>query len=289
MITADRRAYVGGSDFGNILNIEPYGCRRLAWFQKTGQAPDTPVTGNMKRGIRGEDLAVEEYESITGRKVRRKATIRDGYQAGSIDRHIVAFDERGPGVLEVKCPSDWAFRRVKHDGLSQAYVCQLQWYMHLTGWKWGSYAIFNLDRWELIWWDVERDDTLIALLVASADSFWGEVTSGTMPETLDASDKRCKRCAMRPVCHNTETSTEPDTEFVKDESLAPLVAEYADVQQILRDAEALQDDLKERIKAAAGERQAIETSAGKLTHYWVNRKGYEVKPTKYRALRVIPR
>lgn len=267
MLAEERRRYIGGSDFTNILSLEPYGCRRKAWFSKRGELPEIETTNDMKRGTRGEDLAVEEYEEQTGRSVRRRKIILnadDPQFAANIDRHIVAFDERGPGVLEVKCPSSFAFRRVKSEGLHQGYIAQINWYLYITGWKWGSYAIFNLDRWELLWWDVERDQALIDLLVAEAHSFWAAVENGPMPEALDASDKRCIKCPMRARCHGEEPMPEYAGDVQTDNSLAPLMGEYAEAKAIFDDAEELLDGTKERIKAAMADRACVDTAGGRI-------------------------
>ena len=40
--------------------------------------------------------------------------------------------------------------------------------MNVTGWKWGSFAIFSAERWELIHFDMVRDNELIEMMGADA-------------------------------------------------------------------------------------------------------------------------
>ena len=47
-----RREYIGGSDAHHILGLEPYGCERYLWYDKTRQAPDYDTFNEdlLKRG-----------------------------------------------------------------------------------------------------------------------------------------------------------------------------------------------------------------------------------------------
>lgn len=307
MIDAEaRRKGIGGSDMAHMLQLPPYGCMHRLWREKRGMGEQTPVTGAMQRGIRGEEIAAEEYSRETGRKVWRRAHQQgdNPWELGNLDRHIVAFDERGPGVLEVKCPGQWMFRTMKREGLAEAYIAQLQWYMHVTGWRWGSYAIFHLDSWELLWWDVERDDALIAMLRDRAERAWVMVENGPAPERLAANSATCARCHHRGECHGEEAMPAWAGTIEQAPELAPLLDEYDEARQIESDAADYKAEVGERIKTALGERQVVETGAGRIYHCAQSRTTVDTKAlrarypdvarevertTQFRSLRVFPR
>jgi len=285
MTAAERQSYIGGSDLGDILQIAPYGCRLRCWYRKRGIDLVEIDSEHMRRGRFGEEAAAKEYERVTGRKVmrhtvRRRADLPD-YHGGHIDRHIVAFDDRGPGVLEIKCPGQIMFRQIKREGLSQAYVAQLQWYMYLTGWRWGSYAVMHLDSWEMIHFDLERDDELIGLLVREAEDFWRLVENGPQPDKIDPPGKACARCEYREKCHGAQELPPFDGEIIRDDSLAPLMAEYREAKQIVDEATELLDGVKERIRAAMGERQCVDTIGGRI--YWRQQERRTIDARKLRA------
>lgn len=284
----DRNTFVGGSDFTDILNVAPYGCQRRLWFEKRGQSEPKQPTGAMLRGTFGEDAAVAEYERQTGRKVRRRQFVREGYYGVHIDRHIVGFDGRGPGVLEVKCPGEFPFKRIKRDGLHEGYIAQLQWGLARTGWRWGSFAVMHLDSWQLLWWDVPRDNDLISVIGREADLFWQKVENGPMPEALSHTDRRCGKCQHFTTCHPDDLPAYSG-DITRDDGIAPLIAEYMEAKAIFDDAEAFYDSVKDKVKGALGDRQVVDTIGARIYFATQDRKGYTVAPGQSRPLRVFPK
>ena len=258
----------------HILNIAPWGCLRKKWLADTGHQPDYEPAYNpaLVRGTKGESLAAEEYASQTGRKLRNlhsELTDKDIPQfSGHIDRHIVAFDERGPGVLEVKCPGEHMFRKIKADGLPQAYIAQLQWYMMLTGWRWGSYAIMHLDSWKLMHWDMERDDELTASMREQAAHYLRIAENGPEPDRLDPKDKRCGSCEFRRSCQGEALLAGVDSasDLVVDAALGGVVQEYMEAKQIEDEAGELVAEARGRLEAAMNNRQVVDTTGARV--YW---------------------
>jgi len=279
----DRRSYIGGSDLGDILNLAPYGCARRLWYEKREGQDEREDTAAMRRGRFGEDAAAEEYERLTGRKVRRASYLQHRdvpYFCAHIDRHIVAFDDRGPGVLEIKCPGEFSFKRIRRDGLPEAYIAQLQWYLYMTGWRWGSWMIMHLDRWESVWFDVERDDAMIDGLVREAHAFWAKVENGPAPDALDAKDKRCTRCPYQTRCHGEDYWPEYSGEVEYDASLAPLIHEYAEIRAVYDEASEVLESVQDRIRAAMRERQCVETPGARIYYAAQKRTSIDAKALK---------
>ena len=74
------------------------------------------------------------------------------------------------------------FNKCKREGLPLYYVVQLQHYLGVTGMKWGAYAVFSAERWEMIEFDVPRDPELIKIIFQKDKDFWEMVQNGEAPE-----------------------------------------------------------------------------------------------------------
>ena len=179
----ERKHAVGGSDVPAIYDMLPWYCRKKLWYEKTGVAPDWTDNSKEKIFARGhaiEKIAAEAYSEAKGRKLFEEyemAKIKGKPHCGvHIDRHIVAFDERGPGVMEIKNMAiQFQFYKLKNAGVYEAYITQLQWGMHVKGWKWGVFVIFCSTTWEWIDIEVEYDPDIGAALEKKVDEFWEEV------------------------------------------------------------------------------------------------------------------
>ena len=59
---ARRRKGIGGSDWQDVLGLDPWGCARRLWYDKRSTPHDFPrrYTGAMKRGHKLEALVAEE-------------------------------------------------------------------------------------------------------------------------------------------------------------------------------------------------------------------------------------
>ena len=100
---------------------------------------------------------------------------------GNVDREIRA-DSRGPGILEIKCPGLQIFGKAKREGLPQQYNVQLQHYLAVTGRTWGAVAVFSAERWEMLFFDVARDQNLIDLIVVKDAEFYRCMIEDRPPE-----------------------------------------------------------------------------------------------------------
>lgn len=181
-----RMSGLGGSDIGAILGLNPHRTARDVWEEKMGLAVSDEPSGPILRGIHLEPIAAVEYQKATGRDVRRQPqrTHKDHpWAIGNCDRQILATSEKPTGILEIKCPGLHNFTQWKLKGLPETYVLQLQWYMSVFDYTWGAYGIFSAERWDLIHFDVERDDALCKTMLEAGEQFWHDhVLTGIPPE-----------------------------------------------------------------------------------------------------------
>ena len=83
---------------------------------------------------------------------------------------------KGHPRVEIKCPSGPGKLRNSH------YYHFRSALFRRVGPYLGAFAIFNAEMWELIHFDVERDNELIELIIERDEAFWKLVQDGTPPE-----------------------------------------------------------------------------------------------------------
>ena len=242
---AVRRRGIGGSDTPVVVLGErhPFRTPRQLWEEKTGRSPDVEETPAMRRGTVLEPVVADLYREVTGRKLRRVNAVlqhpEHDWMLGNVDREIVAArPDDGPGVLEIKCPGLRVFAQCRREGIPDYYQLQMQHYLAVTGRKWGAFAVFSAERWDLLHFDVERDDELIDLIVERDAAFWELVKSGTPPESAEELTK----VDIPPL--------QTDMELVRIESDAwrNAVDEYRMAKEILDEAKELESVAKERLQ-----------------------------------------
>lgn len=179
---------IGGSDAGAIIGVNRYKTVQQVWDRIQGLEADQPDNLAMERGRVLEPYLIERYARETRRTVEPCEFLNstehpfmharpDSVITGGLR---VAMD--GPGILECKVPGSWGFRETKENGIDQSYYAQIQHYMFVTGFKWGSFAVLNPDTFELHWFDVERDEPFVAHMVDNCVRFWNDyVQTGIRP------------------------------------------------------------------------------------------------------------
>lgn len=279
----DRTQGIGGSDIHHLFGLKPYGCTRRLWYEKRGVKADYPFLGNnaTKRGNRLEALVAEEYTEKTGRVL---SSCNLAFKIGDcfvshVDRLIEA--DSGDGVLEIKVPGREMFHKIKQEGLSESHILQLQCYLMSTGHKWGAFVIFWADGWELLEFDVKRDDSIIDSIREKGIEFWTHYVQGSkQPERLVNTDKRCGDCPWRYKCQGqhlldiVEEETE-DIPFM--EELAIPIQQYAEACEIVKTAEKHKESIKETLKNAMGNLPRAKTIGGKIIYKPVTTMRWDTK------------
>ena len=142
-----RKSTIGGSEVAAILGISEYQTPYQLWEVKTGRRVPADLSENQAVifGNLLEDVIADEFSRRTGRKVLRDNFIRKHPQypflTGNIDRIITAGESKlGRGILEIKTVNGWTFKEWEMK-VPEAYYCQIQHYMGLTGYEYGAFAI----------------------------------------------------------------------------------------------------------------------------------------------------
>jgi putative phage-type endonuclease len=185
----ERKKGLGGSDSPVVLGVSPFKTPRELWEEKRSDALiEAPPNPAMQRGTALEPVIADLYHQATGRKlVQLDKSLRDSEQPwlrANVDRMIPS-NGIGDGVLEIKCPGLHMFGKIKREGVPEYYMVQLQHYLAVTGCQWGSLAVFNAEQWELLFFDMDRDNDLINLIRVKDAEFWQLVQTGTPPAEID--------------------------------------------------------------------------------------------------------
>ncbi len=253
---AQRQGFIGGTDIQHVLGLEPYGCARRLWYQKTGASPDRDfrLTGPIVAGKLMEDGIAEMVAEMRPEwKIRRKRASANGHELQRVDRAIVGH-ERGPGVLEIKTVSDRAYWDWKRDGVPLGYLMQVQWYMHVLGWKWACIAALNRDTGQLDLYEIEARPDLMAAVAEKVDWFMSHhVDQRVAPPWLDERDGRCESCQWEPTCQMEEWSTVAEHGLVQIDGLPQLIGEYQRVKAVAKKAEEAGELLRKGDASAADE------------------------------------
>lgn len=178
-----RKKGIGGSEASMVIGVNPWKSKLELWNEKVTQISNIDATKQLmfKVGHTLEPIIADEYTEETGRKLEeRPLKIHPKYPfiLGNIDREIVG-DKKGPGILEIKTKG--GYTNWHDEDIPIYYHAQIQHYLNLYNYTWGSFAVLDLGVMKLNIVDVERDDEFISKLVKEEIDFWKLVEYKTPP------------------------------------------------------------------------------------------------------------
>lgn len=274
----ERKGGLGGSDISAMYNME-FGCRRALEYDKLGIPEDFMKTGAaLERGEMIEPITRQMYERKTGRQTELvEQMMHPQYPWMRVHMDAIAIDplRHGEGYAEFKSCDRWVMRQFKAVGVRQGIILQVQHGLSVSGLTWGSFGILCLDPWEFQWFDVERDEAMIAELIRDEKEFWNNLQGREAPiaELLPEKDKRCYSCSWRRTCKGewflSQIPKDIHVETVELIEAAPIVAEWAELSQLGKETDELLESTKEEVKALMGEHLCITVPGARvLTSKW---------------------
>ena len=177
-----RHKYIGGSDAGAVIGMNPYKSRYTLWAEKTGKIPEFGGNITTKVGAYLEELVAKMFEEETGKRVRRKnaTLVNDDYPfaCANIDRMVVGED----AILEIKTTNSIPLMKKlrNSDEFPDAYYAQVVHYMAITGVSKAYLAVLINCR-EFKVYELERDQAEIDALMKVEKEFWTLVETNTAP------------------------------------------------------------------------------------------------------------
>ena len=260
-----RRTGLGGSDIAAIVGLSKFATPYDVWLSKRGEAPeDDSDKPWLYWGAVLEDVVAKEYALRTGNKVQRvNAQLihpEHHFAMANIDRAVVNPEIRGnvrwidgrlttDRILECKTANGFAASLWGADGTDEIpdyYVCQVQWYMGITGARYADVAVLIGGN-DYRSYTVEAHPELFADLLTEAQAFWKLVENGIAPDPQTVADAQA-----RWPQHLASKS------IVASGSVARAVDDLAELKERMSEMKAQEDALKLQVMSAMGDAEILE-------------------------------
>lgn len=250
----DRSQFIGASEVGAVLGVDPYKTRLQLYEEKVGTAQPFEGNRHTRRGNWFEAAAAELYMEQTGRKVHRmnQRIVHPEYPfiTCRVDRRIVG-EKR---IIEIKCPSLGSFSKIKREGLHEGYIAQLHQMTGLTVSEGGDWAIFSADQYETVIFPVDHDAKLYTEIVARVVDFWESYVLKRVPPPAEYADEERIELQRAEGTSKLYTLTDP--------AEIEALVNFRDAKRIKADAETLEEDAKAHVQQIVGENFGIYTASG---------------------------
>jgi putative phage-type endonuclease len=249
----ERRLGIGGSDTPVLLGESPYDKSLYGlWLDKTGQVGHDSASDAMRRGNWLEPHLARWFVEETGLQVRRCGLLaskeRDHLRT-SVDRLTA-----DGGVLEIKTHSVYAdvAKEWRYGGISRSAYIQAQQQLAVTG---RSHA------WFVAWMDptpqlrgpVDRDEPLIAQIIAATDRFWLDHVVPRIAPEVDLATVTDDEIALRWPTEIKGTTVE--SAFPAHTQL--MLAERAEVKARMREDKKRGEELDTALRVMAADAEVL--------------------------------
>lgn len=194
-VSKDRDKFIGGSDIGVIMNLNPYKSPYALWCEKTGLITPEDISDveSVWWGVQEESLVAKRFCMKTGKKVKRSAYEFACEEYPFLVAHVDRLVVKEPAVLECKTTSSWNKWDYNGGEVPPAHYCQLMFYLHMTGLTTGYLATKRDNQFYIN--TIAKDYEFIDLMMEKCIEFWHLVETKTPPE-IDGSESTAKALAQ---------------------------------------------------------------------------------------------
>lgn len=241
-----RQWYIGGSDAGAVIGLNPYKSAYTLWAEKCGAIQ--PFDGNLTTEVGSylEEFVAELFTRETGKKVRRKnATLvndRYPFACANLDRVIVG----EKAFLEIKTTNSIPIMKRLRDetDFPDLYYAQCVHYLAVTGLERAHLAVLVNCR-ELLTFTLERDEDEIAALMEAEREFWQEHVLTCRPPEIDGSASTAETIE---TLAGVSTDDEVDLTPMADE-----LRHYQTLKELSDDTDKAMEQIKNKLRAYMGD------------------------------------
>lgn len=248
----DRKNYIGGSDVGTIMGVNPYKSRYTLWCEKTGVIEPEKIDDKeaVWWGRMTEELIAKRFCEKYGKKVQRSTMaygIRElPFLRGHVDR-LVTKENAG---LECKSTDSWRFN-YENGEIPPWHYWQCMFYMATTGRKrW--YLATHQGNSKFHTTVIPRNEQQIDEMLEACIEFWKLVENGTPPEIDDSESTAETLARMYPEEYAGKVVNLEEQE----ETLLAL----SDLREQENSLKNLKTKYQNEIKAVLGDAERGETS-----------------------------
>lgn len=273
-----RKHGIGSSDAAAAVGLNPYKSQLELWMEKTGRDADLPkpdptdTTAPVVWGTILEPIVAASYTQQTGRRVRKVNAVLQHpdkpWMLANLDREVIGCSD--VQILECKTAGEFG-ARLWRDGVPEYVQLQVQHQLAVTGKQAADVAVLMCGQ-QLEVHRIQRDDLLIAKLIALQEQFWHYVTSDT-PPPVDGSDS----AATALQClYPRDTGEQLD--FSEDPQMSALFTDLQNVRFQADKYKKLEEQIKQQIQQTMGDASKATFETGSVS--WKRSKDSTLLDTK---------
>ncbi len=279
-----RKSGIGGSEMAAILGVNPYQSPLSVYYDKV---EGSDFEGNIhtefgnwmephirdefpKRFLKTDDIQIQVYEYPY--VIQHK---KYPFLIGNIDG-IMIHPELGTGIIEIKTASERNWQSWEEDKLPDMYYVQVMHYLAITDLSY-AYIVALVGK-RLLWKHIPRNEDIIKIIARQAKDFWHDHVLAKIPPA--------------PIGLGSDTDTlkklypEEDGQVVELHEYQDKRDKYKELMKQKTEVEKEIETIKQQFMAAMGESETAMVGDRKVTWKTVNRKGFTVKPSSSRQLRI---
>lgn len=279
---AERRSGIGGSDAPAVMGVSRWKTRYSLWADKTGVEPDRRENEITRWGHVLEQPIAEEYECLTGRKLRNLGTYaiqrhpERPWMIATHDRIIEPIDDRGHGLLSIKYVGPFAAKAWQEGEPPVEYQVQAQHEAAVSGFRWVSFAVLIWGE-GVVWQDAPRNEPFIEALTEEEHAFWRRVEAGDAPAPDDTEETEAALRRLYPEDRGHAVLLPDEALAWRDEALR-LREERKRIEAKIRELDnRAKDALKDAAAGVVGRQQIVTWRA-------YEKDGFTVAPSLQRPL-----
>lgn len=245
-----RTGGIGGSDVSIISGINPFKSVHQLWLEKTGQVePEQTESEYAHFGTLLEPIVRKEFIERTGIKVRQKHMLlqSEEYPFMYADLDGVINEDGELAIFEAKTASQYKMDTWEED-VPAGYILQVQHYMAVTGAK-KTYIAALVGGNHFVYHVVERDEVMIAKIIAMEKYFWETHVLGGVEPVPDGSEATTNYFNSKFSNSNGQTIELPE------EALA-ICEEYERLSEELKALETAKSAVANQLKSYLKEAEA---------------------------------
>jgi len=185
--------------------------------------------------------------------------------------------EHGTGLIEIKTASEMQWKEWQDDELPPQYYAQIQQELNINGLPY-AYVVALVGK-RMVWKLIPRNDEFIAIMTDMLLKFWNNhivAKEAPLPTGLDDDAKVLKRLYGSEVPGKLVELHDYQKEY----------DQYKKNAKEIKYLELEQESIKQGFMQALGDAEIGFVGSKKITWKTTHRKGYEVKPTSFRAMRI---
>lgn len=247
----ERQNYVGASEIGSVLGLDPFTTPLKLYGLKTGLIAPDDLSDNeaVEWGTRLERIVSQKFAERNGVKLiayKKRYFHPNGFISCELDNIIAGTDE----LVEVKTANAWAIKKwEKEDEIPASYVVQVMVQLGLSKRKVGHFAVLvGGQRYieKKIVFDQEFYDTIIT----KVEAFWKMVQDRTPP--MACADDNEALLALYP-------QNKSDEIVQGIEELNTAIARRQELSMHIDQMKDEKEEIENQIKAVIGENIGVKT------------------------------